>query len=139
MSVLCYLNFYENAGEALKFYQKVFQTKDPYILTYGNYKEDPNYKAPEQIKHLIMHAEIVIFGSTVMISDNPRGFGFDFVEGNNFSLAVTSKDKEEMKKSWDLLKEGGKIITDIGPQPFVPYYGYLFDKFGVGWQYIGEE
>lgn len=138
MSVLCYLNFSENAKEALLFYQKVFKTKDPYILTYGEYKEDPNYTAPDQIKALIMHAEIEIFGSKVMISDTPQGFGFDFVMGNNFSVAVTSNDKLKIKDAWDLLKEGGRVVTELGVQPFVSYYGYLFDKFGVGWQFIGE-
>lgn len=138
MSVLCYLNFSENAKEALAFYQHVFQTKDPYILTYGDYQEDPNYTAPDQIKHLIMHAEIEVFGSKVMVSDTPKGFDFDFVLGNNFSLAVTSKDKDRMRNAWELLKEGGKVITDLGVQPFIPYYGYLIDKFGVGWQFIYE-
>jgi PhnB protein len=107
-------------------------------MTYGDYKEDPNYQAPDHIKHLIMHAEIEIFGSKVMVSDTPKGFDFDFILGNNFSLAVTSKDKEQMKHAWELLKEGGKVFTDLGVQPFVPYYGYLIDKFGVGWQFIYE-
>jgi len=120
-------------------HQSVFQTKDPYVMTYGDYKEDPNYQAPDHIKHLIMHTEIEIFGSKVMVSDTPKGFDFDFILGNNFSLAVTSKDKEHMKHAWELLKEGGRVITDLGVQPFVPYYGYLIDKFGVGWQFISEQ
>lgn len=138
MSVLCYLNFDGNASEALAFYQDVFKTKEPEVLTYGAYKNDPNYQAPEEIKDLVMHAEIIIFDSVVMVSDTPKGFGFDFVSGNNFSLAVTSDRKDLLKTSWDLLKVGGKVITDLGEQPFVPYYGYLIDKFGVGWQFISS-
>jgi PhnB protein len=138
MSVICYLNFDENAREALSFYQHVFQTKDPHILTYGEYKDDPDYQAPEQIKHLIMHAEMEIFGSKVMFSDTPRGFDFHFIQGNNVSISVLSNDKDKMKTSWDLLKEGGKVITDLSEQPFVSYYGYLVDRLGVYWQFISE-
>ena len=139
MPVLCYLNFDENAKDALSFYQHVFKTESPEVLTYGAYKDDPNYQAPDEIKDLIMHAEIKIFDSTVMISDTPKGYETKFSLGNNFSLAVTSKDKDLLQASWDLLKEGGKIITDFGKQPFVAYYGYLVDKFGVCWQFIGTK
>lgn len=137
MPTLCYVNFAGNAREAIAFYHNIFKGFEPKIMTYGDYV-DPNYTAPDHIKHLVMHAEIEVFGSRVMISDTPEGFGFDLKQGNNFALAVVSQDAEAMKRTWGLIREGAQVITDFQPSFFSQGYGYLVDKFGIPWQFITE-
>jgi PhnB protein len=138
MSTLCYVNFHGNAREAISYYQRIFKGPEPEIMSYGDYV-DPNYQTPEHIKHLVMHAEIIVFGSRIMISDTPEGFGMDLIKGNNFSLAIVSNDIEKLKDAWHQLKVDAKVITEFSPSFFSEGYGYLIDKFDTPWQLIFEK
>ena len=137
MPTLCYLAFDGNAKDAISFYQSIFKGTPSTMMTYKDYP-DPNYQPPESIKDLVMHAEIEVFGSRVMISDMPRGFGLDPVIGNNFSVAVISSDVKALQAAFEKIAEGGKIITAFDQSFFSEGYGYCFDKFGIGWQFIAE-
>lgn len=137
MPLINYLNFDQQAKEAIKFYQEVFETEEPNIITYGGFN-DSSYQAPDHIKDLVMHCEMKIIGERLMISDTPRGFGFDFIAGNNITVAVVLSDSQVLKKYYDRLSEGAKVITPFEKTSFSEGYGYLYDKFGIGWQFITE-
>ncbi len=137
MSLVNYLNFDHQAKEAIQFYQKVFETEQPHIITYGEFN-DPSYQAPDHIKDLVMHCEMHMLGDRLMISDTPRGFGFDFIAGNNVTVAVVLKDSKALKTYFDRLSVRGKIITPFEKTSFSEGYGYVYDQFGIGWQLITE-
>lgn len=138
MPVHAYVNFDQNAKDAIRFYERVFDLEPTKILTYGGFQGDPSYQSPEHIKDLVMHAELHIFGSRVMVSDTPRGFGQDHVLGNHVTLAITSQNFDDLKRAYDRLSEGATIITEFAPTFFSGGYGYLIDQFGLGWQLILE-
>jgi PhnB protein len=137
MPIVSYLNFDQNAVDAIKYYQEIFETEEPNIMKYGDFN-DPSYDAPEHIRDLVMHCEIKIFGERVMIADTPRGFGMDYIAGNNITVAIVSSDIEKLKKAWSKLSKGSKIISQFEKTFFSEGYGFLFDKFGIGWQFIHE-
>lgn len=137
LPLINYVNFDENAIEAITYYKHVFETEEPKIMRYGEF-DDSSYQPPEHIKHLVMHCEMSIYGSRLMISDTPRGFGTDYVVGNNITIALVLSDFDLLNKTWNRLAKDAKIITPFEKTFFSKGYGFLYDKFGVGWQFIHE-
>ncbi|CAM4208916.1 VOC family protein [Paenibacillus alkaliterrae] len=133
MSVDVYINFNGNCREAVEFYAEVFETAKPQIMTFGETPPNPEFVLPEEAKHLVMHTRLNISGSNVMFSDVFPGM--PFVEGNNISLAVVSKNLDEIKSLFHKLKEGGTVGMELQETFWSKCYGSVTDKFGIGWQF----
>lgn len=106
MSIDVYLNFNGNCRQAAEFYAEVFGVERPQIMTFGETPPDPNFTLPEEAKDLVMHTRLNIEGSNVMFSDVFPGM--PFVEGNNISLSVVSKDLDGIKNISISLKKAEK-------------------------------
>ncbi|BBH19718.1 VOC family protein [Paenibacillus baekrokdamisoli] len=133
MSVDVYLNFNGNCREAVEYYAQVFGTEQPQIMSFGDSPPSPEFPLPEEAKHLVMHARLNLLGSNVMFSDVFPGM--PFVLGNNISLAVGSKDMDEVKSLFHKMKEGGTVVMELQETFWSKCYGQLTDKFGIGWQF----
>lgn len=133
MSVDVYLNFNGNCREAVEYYAEVFGLGKPQIMAFGDSPPNPEYPLPEEAKNLVMHARLSISGSNVMFSDVFPGM--PYVAGNNISLALVSKDIEEVKSSFHKLKEGGKVGMELQETFWSKCYGSVTDKFGIEWQF----
>ena len=132
MPLSVYVNFNGNCREAINFYTDVFELEKPKIMTFGETPPDPNFPLSEEAKKLIMHTFLIINGTEVMFSDVPPGM--PFIAGNNISLVVVSKDMDEIKTLFSKLKAGGNVIMDLQETFWSKCYGFLTDKFGIGWQ-----
>ncbi|WP_077212264.1 VOC family protein [Bacillus dakarensis] len=132
MSVDVYLVFNGNCREAVEFYAKVFQTESPQIMTFGEAPPNPEYTPPEEVKNLVMHARLNIDGSNVMFSDTYPGQ--PFVVGNNVTLALISKNMEDIKSWYEQLKDGGSVGMELQETFWSKLYGQVTDKFGIHWQ-----
>jgi PhnB protein len=133
MAVDVYINFNGNCREAVEFYAQVFGTEKPQIMTFGETPPNPEFALPEEAKNLVMHTRLNIMGSTVMFSDVFPGM--PFVAGNNISLAIGSKNVDEIKSLFHKLKEGGKVGMELQETFWSKCYGSLKDKFGIEWQF----
>ena len=87
---------------------------------------------PEEVKDLVMHTRLNIDGSNVMFSDNYPGS--PFIEGNNVTLALVSKNLDEIQSWYDQLKEDGKVTMELQETFWAKLYGQVTDKFGIHWQ-----
>ncbi|WP_438445704.1 VOC family protein [Gorillibacterium sp. sgz5001074] len=132
MSLNVYLNFNGNCRQAVEFYAEVFGSDKPHIMTFGESPSNPDFPVPEEAKNLVMHTFLNIHGSMVMFSDTFPGF--PFVQGNNISLTIVSKDVDEIKDLYRKLSEGGKIGMELQETFWSKCYGTLTDKFGIEWQ-----
>lgn len=132
MPVQAYINFNGDCKEAVGFYAKVFKTKEPQFMLYGDVHEESDFAQDEAAKKLVMHTNLIISGSKVMFSDVPPGM--PFIPGNNISLTVVSKDKEEIRSAYDLLKEGGTVNMELQETFWSKCYANVTDKFGINWQ-----
>jgi len=137
MAVEVYLIFNGNCREAVAFYEQVFQTEKPEIMTFGDAPRDPNHPLPEGTENLVMHTRLSIWGSTVMFSDTFPGSPYTI--GNNVTLAVVSDDEAQLRQAYEGLKEGGKVSMELQETFFSKCYGSLKDKFGIEWQISHEE
>jgi PhnB protein len=133
MGVAPYVNFNGSCREAVEFYAKVFGTAAPRFMTFGEAPPNPAFPMDEATKKLIMHAEINVMGTALMFSDVPPGM--NFVKGNNISVIVQSKSEGELRRWFAAMKEGGKVSMELGPQSWSKLYGFVTDRFGVGWQF----
>ncbi|MDF2501673.1 MAG: glyoxalase family protein [Anaerosporomusa subterranea] len=133
MAVEVYINFNGNCREAVEFYAKVFETEKPQIMTFGDVPPSPEFTLPEEAKSLVMHTRLSINGSNVMFSDVCPGM--PFIAGNNISLTIVSTNIDEIKSLFNKLKEGGNVGMDLQETFWSKCYGFVTDKFGIGWQF----
>ncbi len=134
MKLHIYLNFNGNTDEAIKFYTKALNTKEPQILKYGDLP--PNDNMPfdiNDVKDLVLHSEIEVGDATIKFSDVMPNM--EFVQGNNMSVTLTFDDEEEIEKVYKNLSDDARsIIMPLGKTMWAKKYAYFVDKFGVQWQ-----
>ncbi|WP_209121255.1 VOC family protein [Alkalihalobacillus sp. BA299] len=133
MAVDVYLNFNGNCREAVEYYAQVFETEKPQIMTFGDSPPNPEFVLPEEAKNLVMHTRLTIAGSNVMFSDVFPGMPFN--PGNNISLAIISKNIDEIKSFFNKLKDGGTVGMELQETFWSKCYGQVTDKFGIIWQF----
>lgn len=133
MKIHPYINFQGNARDAVLFYADVFGAEPPRIMTYGDMPAGPGGKKDESLKDKVMHAGLMVHGNHLFFSDVPPGTPFQ--AGGSITLLVESKDAGELKQWFQRMKEGGTVIMDIQETFWSKCYGYVTDKFGVGWQF----
>ena len=70
-----------------------------------------------------------------MGTDAPVSMGFTVNFGNNISINLEPDTKEETKKLFDALAEGGKVTMELQDMFWGAYFGSCTDKFGVQWMF----
>ena len=137
--VCTYLNFGNNTEEAFNFYKSVFGGEFS-----GNgisrFKDiPPSEDTPllsEADKNLVMHVELTILGGySLMGTDAPESMGFNVNYGNNVHISLEPDSREETKKLFDALSDGGQITMELQDMFWGAYYGSCTDKYGVQWMF----
>ena len=127
-----YLMFSGDCEEALKTYEKAFGGKVTFLCRYG---DTPGAEIPEEQKNLVMHANFYVGDACIMCADYP----YKTTPGDNTFVMPPFKTIKEVKKAWDVLKEGATIIEDLSPSFFAEIYGTLRDKYGINWMLMIEK
>lgn len=137
MAVCPYIVFNGNCREAVEFYAKVFDTKAPEIMTYGEAPAEEGFAIPEDLKESVIHASLIIEGTMVMFGDMMPGMPFN--QGNNISLALVIKNMDRIDFIFGNLREGGNVGMEMQETFFSKYYGTVTDKFGIEWQLVYDD
>ena len=137
MSISVYVNFNGNCREAVEFYAEVFKAEQPKFMTFGDVPDDPSFPLTEDVKKLVMNASLTINGSVVMFSDTPPFM--PFTAGNNISLVINNNNLDEITALFNKLKVGGSVSMELQETFWSKCYGFVIDKFGIGWQLNYEE
>jgi PhnB protein len=128
MQMNIHLNFNGNAKEAFAYYQKVFATPEPFLMTYGD--APAGMPVPPGWGNKVMHTSIPLGAGLLMGCDAPpdrsRPMG-------GFQVSAQSKDEAEIKRIWAALSEGGSMEMPLVPTFWSPLFGMCTDKFGVAW------
>lgn len=141
--VSTYLNFARNTEEAFNFYKSVFGGE-----FYGNgisrFSDiPPSGEMPplaEEDKNLVMHVALPILGGHYLMgTDAPETMGFQMNFGNNVYINLEPDTREETKKLFDALSEGGKATMELQDMFWGDYFGSCTDKFGVQWMFNCSE
>lgn len=134
MSSGIYISFEKEAKEAIAFYETVFQTTCSDMMCYKDMPEDSEFVIDDKTKELVMNASLMIHGMRVMFSDIPEGMGTKITMGDNINIVLDLQDEALLTKTFEQLAEGGVIVMPLEQTFWSPKYGYLVDKFGIGWQ-----
>jgi len=130
-----YLVFNGNCKEVLDFYQKVFESEVPKLMTYGEYVPDGVKTPPGDLSNWVLHAEMQICGTKFWFADEIGGL----VKGNIVRLTATVPTHKEAQKIFDQLRESGEITLPPTETFYSTFHVALTDKFGVSWNIVAEE
>jgi PhnB protein len=122
-----YLNFKDNAREAMEFYTSVFGGK----LVMSTFKELHASQAPSE-DDKIMHAQLdADNGITLMGSDTPDRM--EFKPGNTMSVSLSGDDERELRGYYEKLVKGGTVTMPLEKAAWGDTFGMCVDRFGVSW------
>jgi len=71
-----------------------------------------------------------------MFSDVPPDMSL--IAGNNISLMIISNDMGKIRSMFDQLKTEGTVGMELQETFWSKLYGFVTDKFGIGWQFNHE-
>jgi PhnB protein len=137
MSLNAYIRFNGNCRQAVEYYSEVFSCQKQNIMTFGQFHNESDFYMSEEEKNQVMHTYLSINGYDVMFSDCPPGM--PATQGDNFSLAYSTKDKDEMIRIFNHLKDdNGQVFMELQETFWSSLYGSLTDKFGISWQFTHD-
>lgn len=129
MSLHPYLYFTNTARDAMTRYHEVFGG-DLYIMGVGDLPagDEPPFDVPDDF---VVHAALkFVDGDLLMASDDPTGDGGG-VKGA--ALDVTVSDRDDARRIFDALAEGGSVGMALGETFWSPLFGTCVDRYGVTW------
>ena len=135
MQIQPYLYFNGRCDEALALYRKVLGAEVKFLLRFseGPPEACAGGMFPDNWLDKVMHSEVRIGESTVMLSD---GNSAERAKFDGISLTVTAKDEATADRLFAGLGEGGEVQMPLGKTFFSPRFGMVADKFGVSWMVI---
>jgi PhnB protein len=122
-----YINFGDNARQALEFYKGVFGG-DLLLNTFGEYG-DPNAPGADNIMHGQLETDN---GMTLMAADTPPGMESN-AGGGNITISLSGDDEQQLRGYWDKLAEGGNVTMPLEKQMWGDVFGMCTDQYGVPW------
>lgn len=137
-SVNTYLNFPRNTEEAFNFYKSVFGGE--FVGGISHFRDIPPSEKtpplPEEDKDLVMHIALpVLNGHVLMGTDAPESMGFKVTFGNNVYISLHPDTREETRRLFKALSNGGKVEMELQDMFWGDYYGSCSDKYGVQWMF----
>ena len=131
MTIGAYLFFNGRCEEAIAFYCQALGAEQTALM---RWKDNPDMAQPGMLppgsENKVMHAELRIAGSTLMVSD---GMASDAASFKGFALTLDPPDAAAAEKTFNALADGGKVNMPLGKTFWSPCFGMLTDRFGVDW------
>ncbi|RJS45668.1 VOC family protein [Nocardioides cavernaquae] len=121
-----YINFKDNAAEAMEFYQFVLGGELA-VNKFGDMGDTG--PAAELTMHAMLETPL---GFTLMASDSHPDMG-PFTAPAGFSVSLSGDDEEELTRYFNDLAADGTVGMPLGLQPWGDVFGHVIDKFGVSW------
>lgn len=140
--VSSYVNFPGNTEEVMNFYKSVFKTE--FVNGIQRFGDIPpgegNPPVDEKLKKMVLHVELPLIGDHIlMATDAPKEMGFTVTAGNNMHICLEPDSREETKRLYDALSEGGKVEMELQDAFWGAYYGNFQDKYGINWMLNYQE
>lgn len=122
-----YLNFRDNAKDALEFYHSVLGG-DLVMTTFGEGGMSGEGMDSDKIMHGMITAEN---GMVLMAADVPAFM--ELTPGSNFTVSLSGDEDALLRGYWNALTDGGTIDQALVVAPWGDAFGMCHDKFGTSW------
>jgi PhnB protein len=122
-----YLNFRDNAREAMTFYHSVLGG-DLDVSTFADFhaSEDP----AEQDK--VMHSQLETpDGLVLMAADTPNRMEYRPQAG--VAVSLSGDDEAKLRGYWERLSEDGTVTMPFEKAPWGDTFGMCVDRYGTSW------
>ncbi len=130
-------NFSGKCFEAIRLYQQAFNAEITSLIRNGDATWEAAYKdLSDEEKEYIYHAEIYIGNQRLMMCDN---FNVPYNPSASLSLTVTMDTKDDVIHTFDIMKEGCKIIYPLQSTAYSSCFVSFYDKFGFRWVIMTEQ
>ncbi len=127
-----FINFDGNCREATEYYAKVFQSEVQGLMTYGQLPPNEDEPLSDEDKDRVLYSVVPIFGCNVMFCDVPSSM--PLTKGDNLNPTLGTDDKEEIRRVFTELSEGGEVLMPLEKTFWSELYGMVQDKYGIIWQ-----
>ena len=122
-----YLNFRNNAREAMEFYKTVFGGKLE-MQTFKDFHASQDPSEDNKIMHSVLTADN---GIVFMAADTPNSM--EYRAGTNMSMSLSGDNETELRGYYEKLSAGGTVGMPLEKAPWGDMFGMCTDKFGVSW------
>ncbi|MEC0169168.1 VOC family protein [Paenibacillus graminis] len=131
------LHFHGQCEQALGLYQQAFDIRIDFILHYNDANQrDCDIELSEEQKGYVYHAEAYIGEQRIMLADELELHPTD---STSLFLTVTFDTASQVKKAYEVLKAGGRIIHPLRSTTYSSCMVSLIDKFGFRWGLMTEQ
>lgn len=133
-----YINFIDDAREAMTFYGSVFGA-EPQFMTFGEANQAGGAGGGE-FADRIMHSSLFVGpGQHIMASDSMPGHEAAESAGR-IQIAVSSDgaepDAEQRLTAWfEALSDGADVLQPLTAAPWGDTFGMLVDRYGIRWMF----
>jgi PhnB protein len=136
MQIRPYLIFKGECQEAIKLYERAFETKVSRIMRFSDLPQDPEkpMEIPESQKNWIVMATLP-FGDTILSLSDTIGELND--QKSERTGIIVDCSIEQVKNAFTILSEEGEVGIPLQETFFSPCHGLVHDKFGVMWNFVG--
>lgn len=123
-----YLNFRDNAREAMEFYRTVFGgALDMNTFKENNASQDPS--EDDKIMHSVLEGDN---GIRFMAADTPNSM--EYKPGNNINMSLSGDDEAVLRGYYEKLTAGGgTAVMPLEQAPWGDIFGMCADRFGINW------
>lgn len=122
-----YINFKDNARDALEFYRSVFGG-ELNVSTFGDFGGAQDAADTDKVMHGQLTTDA---GLTIMAADTPSSVTYQPPGG--ISISLSGDDDDTLRRHWAALLEGATVIEPLEVAPWGDAFGMLTDRFGVTW------
>ncbi|WP_293950793.1 VOC family protein [uncultured Corynebacterium sp.] len=132
-----------NADEVAAFYEYAFESVPGGIVirSVEQYPQEGLLDLQEDLAGETLSITLEISGFRIVLINS--GDEIRPTPALNFMLNFDPLMGSDMDKVqslvWDRLKEDGRVLMELGEYPFSQSYGWVEDRFGVGWQLISTD
>ena len=122
-----YLNFRDNARQAMEFYQSVFGGQ----LTVSTFAEFHASEDPSE-QNKVMHSMLETDNGLVLMgADTPNAM--EYTPAAGMSISLSGDDEATLRGYWNKLSNGGTVAVPLEKAPWGDTFGMCTDKFGIAW------
>lgn len=129
-------HFKGNAAEAMALYTRAFGAETIVLLRYADANvADLDAPYPENQLALVYHAEMLLYGQRIMLSDAPVG---TMPSDASLSLVITLDTADQVRAAYAILQEGATIIHPMKDSSYSSCFVSLRDRYGIRWELMTE-
>jgi PhnB protein len=122
-----YLNFQDNAREAMTFYQSVLGGELT-VSTFADFQASDDPAEQEKVMHSQLETPD---GLVLMAADTPNGMEYRPQAG--VAVSLNGDDEPRLRGYWERLSEGGTVTMPFEKAPWGATFGMCVDRFGTNW------